>query len=32
MYELRTENDFSHLPQQIDVGPTASLLTALISR
>ena len=30
MYELRTEHDFSHLPQQIDVGSPASLLAALI--
>jgi hypothetical protein len=32
MYELRTEHDFSQLPQQIDMGSTASLLTALIAR
>ena len=32
MYELRTEHDFSHLPKQIDMGSTASLLTALIAR
>jgi hypothetical protein len=32
MYELRTEHDFSHLPQQIDAGSPASLLTALIAR
>jgi hypothetical protein len=31
MYELRTEHDFSHLPQQIDIGSPPSLLTALIS-
>jgi len=31
MYELRTEHDFSHLPQRIDTGSPASLLTALIS-
>ena len=29
MYELRTEHDFSHLPQQIGVGSPASLLAAL---
>jgi hypothetical protein len=32
MYDLRTEHDFSHLPQQIDIGSPASLLAALISR
>jgi len=32
MYELHTEHDFSHLPQQIDIGSPASLLTALIAR
>jgi hypothetical protein len=26
---LRTEHDFSHLPQQIDIGSPASLLAAL---
>ena len=31
MYELRTEHDFSHLPQQIDIGSPASLLAPLIS-
>jgi len=31
MYELRTEHDFSRLPQQIDIGSPASLLAALIS-
>ena len=31
MYELRTEHDFSHLPQQIDIGSASSLLAALIS-
>jgi len=31
MYELRTEHDFSHLPQQISVGSPASLLAALIT-
>jgi len=31
MYELRTEHDFSHLPQQITIGSSASLLAALIS-
>ena len=30
MYELRTEHDFSHLPQQIDIGSPASMLAALI--
>jgi hypothetical protein len=30
MYELRTEHDFSHLPQQIDIGTPESLLAALI--
>jgi hypothetical protein len=30
MYELRTEHDFSRLPQQIDIGSPASLLAALI--
>ena len=30
MYELRTEHDFSHLPQQITIGSAASLLAALI--
>jgi hypothetical protein len=30
MYELHTEHDFSHLPQQIDIGSRASLLAALI--
>ena len=29
MYELRTEHDFSHLPQQISIGSDASLLAAL---
>jgi hypothetical protein len=29
MYEVRTEHDFSHLPQQIDIGSPASLLAAL---
>jgi hypothetical protein len=29
MYELRTEHDFSHFPQQIDIGSPASLLAAL---
>jgi hypothetical protein len=29
MYELHTEHDFSHLPQQIDIGSAASLLAAL---
>ena len=29
MYELHTEHDFSHLPQQIDIGSPASLLAAL---
>jgi hypothetical protein len=29
MYELRTEHDFSHLPQQIGIGSPASLLAAL---
>jgi hypothetical protein len=31
MYEVRTEHDFSHLPQQIGIGSAASLLAALIS-
>jgi hypothetical protein len=31
MYELRTEHDFSHLPQQIDMGSPPSLLAPLIS-
>lgn len=31
MYELRTEHDFSHLPQRIDTGSPASLLAALVS-
>jgi len=31
MYELRTEHDFSQLPQQISIGSPASLLAALIS-
>ena len=31
MYELRTEHDFSRLPQQISVGSPASLLAALIT-
>ena len=31
MYELRTEHDFSNLPQQIDIGSPVSLMTALIS-
>ena len=31
IYELRTEPDFSHLPQQIDIGSAPSLLAALIS-
>ena len=30
-YELRTEHDFSRLPQQIDIGSPPSLLAALIS-
>jgi hypothetical protein len=30
MYDVRTEHDFSHLPQQIDIGSAASLLAALI--
>lgn len=30
MYELRTEHDSSHLPQQIDIGSAPSLLAALI--
>ena len=30
MYELRTEHDFSHLPQQIDIGSPVSLLAPLI--
>ena len=30
VYELRTEHDFSRLPQQIDIGSAASLLAALI--
>ena len=30
MYELRTEHDFSHLPQQVDIGSPASLLAALV--
>jgi hypothetical protein len=30
-YDLRTEHDFSHLPQQIDIGSPTSLLAALIS-
>ena len=29
MYELCTEHDFSHLPQQIGIGSPASLLAAL---
>jgi len=29
--ELRTERDFSRLPQQIDIGSPPSLLAALIS-
>ena len=29
MYDLRTEHDFSHLPQQIGIGSPASLLAAL---
>jgi len=29
MYELHTEHDFSHVPQQIDIGSPASLLAAL---
>jgi len=29
IYELHTEHDFSHLPQQISVGSPASLLAAL---
>jgi hypothetical protein len=29
MYELHTEHDFSHLPQQISIGSAASLLAAL---
>ena len=31
MYGLRTEHDFSHLPQQINIGSPASLLAALIA-
>ena len=31
MYDLRTEHDFSHLPQQVIIGSPASLLAALIS-
>jgi hypothetical protein len=31
MCELRTEHDFSDLPQQIDIGSATSLLAALIS-
>jgi len=31
MYELRTEHDLSHLPQQINIGSPASLLAALIT-
>ena len=31
MYELRTEHDFSRLPQQISVGSPASLLATLIT-
>jgi hypothetical protein len=31
MYELRTEHDFSQLPQQISIGSPASLLAALSS-
>lgn len=31
MYQLRSEHDFSHLPQRIDTGSPASLLAALIS-
>ena len=31
MYELRTEHDFSHLPQQIEIRSPESLLTALVS-
>ena len=31
MYELRTGHDFSHLPQEIDIGSSRSLLAALIS-
>ena len=30
MYDLRTEHDFSHLPQQIDIGSPVSLLAPLI--
>jgi hypothetical protein len=29
VYELRTEHDFSYLPQQIDIGSPASMLAAL---
>ena len=31
MYELRTEHDFWHLPQQINIGSPASLLAALMT-
>jgi hypothetical protein len=31
MYDLRTEHDFSQLPQRIGIGSPASLLAALIS-
>jgi hypothetical protein len=31
MYELRTEHDFTHLPQQIDIRSPESLLAALVS-
>ncbi len=31
MYEVRTEHDFSHRPQQVSIGSAASLLAALIS-
>jgi hypothetical protein len=31
MYEVRTEHNFSHLPQRIDIGSPASLLAALVS-
>ena len=32
MFEVRTEHDFSHVPQQIDIGSPASLLAALSLR
>ena len=31
MYELRTEHDFSQVPEQISIGSPASLLAALLS-